>query len=286
MKTQQICIFPGLGSEEQGMGDALFQKYSDYITKANRILGYDVSKLCLENPTNRVHQTPYVQPALYVVNALHYLEYLEKYGQPDAVLGHSLGEFNALWAAGVYNFETGLKIVQVMGEMMATVKNGTMAAVIGMELWEIEEVLQKHFSTLEICTINTYTQIVIGGNTKVIEQAADFFDECGVGYVPMKVNCAFHSIFMKEIQAAFGTFLNQFQFASPEILVLSNVTAKPFTQITVQTLLTQQMCAPIQWLNCIEYLLKQGECHFFETGPKTVLSNLVKKIQRDFQAIA
>lgn len=283
MKDNYVCLFPGQGSQSKGMGKSLFLKYPNYLATVQQILGYDIAKLCLENPNNQLQKTQYTQPALYVVNALSYLEHVEQFGQPDMLLGHSLGEFNALWAAGVYDFETGLKIVQKRGAIMAQVKAGSMAAIIGMERWEVAAILEAHFPSLDICNINTYTQIVIGGKTKDLAQAAHYFDECGVGYVPLAVSGAFHSRYMQDVQGAFAAFLNPIQFSKPNISVISNVEAKPYTIANIRRLLTQQICQPVQWLQSIEYVLGKGPANFYEMGSKTVLSNLVKKIRRDFQ---
>ena len=116
-----IILFPGQGSQFQGMGADLFKEFPETVAMANDVLGYDVAELCKSNPDNLLNQTNYTQPALFLVNYLTYQNYLKSNTVPDYFLGHSLGEFNALNAAGVFDFETGLRIVQKRGELMLSI---------------------------------------------------------------------------------------------------------------------------------------------------------------------
>ncbi len=134
-------IFPGQESQYHGMGKSLFSEYKREIESCNNILGYDIEELCLEGPDSKLKQTNYTQPALFIVNHLSYLKYVEENSAPDYVAGHSLGEYNALLASGVFDFETGLKLVKKRGELMANADSGGMAAVLNMPLTEIETCL-------------------------------------------------------------------------------------------------------------------------------------------------
>lgn len=278
--NQLIALFPGQGSQEKGMGACLFQKYPEYVAEAEQLLGYDISNLCISDPQNQLRQTQYTQPALYIVNALHYMEELEKRGVPDVVLGHSLGEYNALWAAGVFDFLTGLKIVQKRGQLMAEVRGGGMAAVIGLTLEEVQDILNSKFPELDVANINTPTQTVIAGRREDILRATDYFEQYGAGYVPLNVSGAFHSRYMQPVQDSFTEFLEQFSFAEPLLPVISNVEAKPYTHANVANLLARQITSPVLWMQSIIGLHTYGDCTFFESGPKEVLSNMVKKINR------
>src|SRR5205823_13876450 len=122
-------IFPGQGSQTRGMGGNLFDDFPELTAQADAILGYSIKKLCLEDPNQELNQTQFTQPALFVVNAL---TFLKKNQKPDYVAGHSLGEYNALFAAEVFDFATGLNLVKKRGELMSEAKNGGMAAVIGL----------------------------------------------------------------------------------------------------------------------------------------------------------
>ena len=128
-----VYMFPGQGSQKKGMGAGLFEKYKELGDKASNILGYSIENLCLSDPDNRLNQTQYTQPAIYFVNVMEYLERITILKQkPIYVIGHSLGEYNALFAAGAYDFETGLRLVKRRSELMGEAIGGAMAAVIGL----------------------------------------------------------------------------------------------------------------------------------------------------------
>src|SRR5947209_5522982 len=140
-------LFPGQGSQRRGMGQGLFDEVREYATVENEvdaILGYSLRKLCLENPDDRLKETQFTQPSLYVVNALHYYKALSQGTRPDYLAGHSLGEYNALLAAGVFDFLTGLRLVKKRGELMSQAKNGAMAAVIGLGVSIISKVIKEN----------------------------------------------------------------------------------------------------------------------------------------------
>src|SRR5690348_12908296 len=130
--SQMIAfMFPGQGSQKRGMGQGLFDEVREYAAverDVDAILGYSMRKLCLEDPDNRLKETQFTQPSLYVANALHYYKAMAEGARPAYVAGHSLGEYNALLAAGAFDFLTGLRLVQKRGELMSQAKNGGMGA--------------------------------------------------------------------------------------------------------------------------------------------------------------
>lgn len=276
----RICLFPGQGSQHAGIGAGLFPLFPEYMEIARSVLGYDLEALCRDNPDNMLQQTNYTQPALYVVNAMHYQKYLQDNGLPDIVLGHSLGEFNALQAAGVYDFETGLRIVQQRGALMAAMTEGGMAAVIGLELEEVRDILEARFPALDIANINTRQQVVVSGPLDALGAAASEFEEAFATYVPLKVGGAFHSRYMIPAQRAFEAVLAPLPFQAPQLTVIANVTARPYEPGQLPGLLVAQLSSPVRWHGSIRYLLACGECSFVETGPGEVLGNLVKRIER------
>ena len=276
----EICMFPGQGSQHTGMGTELFHLFPQYVECANDILGYDIVDLCLHNNINLLQQTNYTQPALFVVNALSYLKHIQEKSIPDIVLGHSLGEFNALFAAGVFDFEAGLQLVQKRGQLMSNCVGGGMAAVIGLFYEEVEKILLNNSLDLDIANINSASQIVISGQASTIEQAAVLFEDEFATYITLKVSGAFHSRYMKSTQQAFLTFAEKFKFNSPEKVVISNVTALPHIEGSILDLLVEQITKPVKWYESISYLLERGECSFVELGPGKVLTNLLKGIKR------
>lgn len=276
-----VYVFPGQGSQHRGMGAGLFEAFGELAQRASEILGYSVARLCLEDPDRRLGQTEYTQPALFVVNALSLAKRLQDGGRPSFVAGHSLGEYSALFAAGVIDFETGVRLVKRRGELMSLARGGGMAAVVGLGGERVEEILARRKSSLTIANYNSPVQVVIAGSKAEIERAAAYFDEPGVGYIPLSVSGAFHSPAMSEAAGAFRAELAAVRFAAPTIPVISNVLARPHTQARVEENLAAQMVSPVRWTETVRYLLEQGERELIEVGPGNVLTRLVEAILKD-----
>ena len=275
-------IFPGQGSQVIGMGSDLFNEFDTYIHQANSILGYDIVNLCLKDENQLLNQTQYTQPALFVVNALSYLKKLqENPNKPDFVAGHSLGEYNALHAAEVFDFATGLKLVQKRGELMSTAQDGGMAAILGLREEQIVSVLQyNQLNTLSIANYNSYTQLVISGPAQDIISAQKYFESAGaMAYIPLKVSGAFHSPYMNTAQQVFSEFIKQFTFLPPRIEVISNIHAKPTSVAEIPDSLENQITHSVNWSQSIQYLLDHGEADFVEIGPRKILTNLIQNIK-------
>jgi malonyl CoA-acyl carrier protein transacylase len=277
----KIFVFPGQGSQKAGMGADLFPLFRTETAQADAILGYSIEDLCTKDPHNQLGQTNFTQPALFVVNALSYLKRSRESGQPNFVAGHSLGEYNALFAAGVFEFETGLRLVQKRGELMSKATGGGMAAIIGLSIEKIRSVLQEsNLKTIDVANLNTPAQVVISGPKADVEQAHPFFEQAGARMVvPLKVSGAFHSRYMEGAKTEFEAFLKNFGFRPPAITVISNVEAQPAPADKLKELLGRQITHSVRWAESIQYLLKQPEPVFEEVGPGTVLTSLIKQIK-------
>ncbi|MFL2922108.1 MAG: ACP S-malonyltransferase [Limisphaerales bacterium] len=274
-------VFPGQGSQKKGMGEGLFEQFPDITAAANKVLGYSVQSLCLEDSDEQLNLTQFTQPALYTVNALTYLKNKQDTKrQPDFVAGHSLGEYNALLAAGVFDFETGLTLVQKRGALMAEAKGGGMAAVLGMNIKQIREVIQNSGSKeVSVANLNAPQQTVLTGSKEGILGIKSAFESAGAKrYIPLNVSGAFHSPFMEPARKEFETFLESFTFDSPTIPVISNVEAAPYPGDGVAELLAQQITSPVRWVETIQYLKKQFDPAFEEMGPGKVLRGLIRQI--------
>ena len=162
---KQAYVFPGQGSQAKGMGKDLFAEFPQQVEEASRTLGYSLPTLCLDDPEQKLGLTQYTQPALYAVCALAYQRKLRDSGRkPDFVAGHSLGEYTALFAAGVFDFATGLRLVQRRGELMGQATGGGMAAVVGLPADKIRQALAAAgMGTVEVANLNSYEQVVISG---------------------------------------------------------------------------------------------------------------------------
>jgi trans-AT polyketide synthase/acyltransferase/oxidoreductase domain-containing protein len=277
-------IFPGQGAQHKGMGASLFQRFAGHVRRAEAILGYDILRCCLEDPDGQLQQTRYTQPALYLVNALSYLAWREDQDvRVDWLAGHSLGEFNALFAAGVFDFETGLRLVQKRGEIMAAVSGGGMAAVVGLEQPLVAQVLQQQgLEQIDIANLNTPTQMVLSGPLEAIRRAEPVFVSAGArAFVPLKVSGAFHSRYMQTAHAAFADFLGAFDFKPAQIPVVSNYAARPYREDNLAKHLGLQLCHPVRWSESVRYIWGQGEETFIELGPGRVLTGLVQRIRQE-----
>lgn len=282
-------IFPGQGSQCKGMGGRLFDEFQDLTARADRILGYSVKKLCLEDPDGNLGYTQYTQPALYIVNAFSYLKKVADTGKkPDCVAGHSLGEYNALFAAGAYEFETGLELVKKRGELMSHATGGGMAAVIGLNQEQIAHLLhQNNLRNVEMANYNSPTQIVISGLKTEIEKAKGIFEENKdvAMFIPLITSGAFHSRYMAEAKKEFAVFLENYRFLNLTIPVISNVHARPYRSTEIKQNLINQITSPVKWMESIRYLMGRGEMEFVEIGPGNVLTGLVRRIKREAEPL-
>jgi trans-AT polyketide synthase/acyltransferase/oxidoreductase domain-containing protein len=280
-RMTKISLFPGQGSQKKGMGAELFKQFPEYVASADQELGYSIAELCLDDSTGRLDQTQFTQPALYVVSCLAHLKEKQDAGLPDYVAGHSVGEYGALFAAGAFDFVTGLKLVKKRGELMSKAKDGGMAAVIGMDRDRVAEVIKSiNFKNVYIANLNTPQQIVISGARDSIVAAQGAFEASGAQlYIPLKVSGAFHSPFMSQAMEVFSIFLDQFEFSGIKIPTISNVTALPYKDDEIRENLALQITHSVLWSDSIRWLLNQPNPEFREIGPGKVLTGMLAKIK-------
>lgn len=279
----KAIVFPGQGSQVKGMGETLFDEYPDLTKIADDILGYSIKALCLQDPNKELNKTQFTQVAIYVVNALSYYKYIDEGGeQPDFFAGHSLGEFNALLAAGSFSFETGLRLVKKRGELMSQAAGGGMAAILNIEKEKIEQMLSDNkLDKIEVANHNTLTQSVISGDAKQLAQAQTLFETGSAMYVPLNTSGAFHSRFMVDAQQAFTNYVADFQLSVPKIPIVANVSARQYQQDNVVTNITTQISSAVKWFDSVKYMIDQGVTDFIELGHNPVLTNIIGKIKRE-----
>lgn len=284
-------LFPGQGVQKRGMGQELFCHFPELCLRADTVLGYSIEQLCLENPERLLNRTEYSQPAIYVVNALHYLQ-VARQGLPtaDYLAGHSLGEYNALFAAGVFDFETGLRLVQRRAELMGKA-GGAMAAVVGVSAEVIEETLRANgFLDVVIANYNSPDQFVLSGLEEELTRLEPVFERISEvrGFVRLRVGGAFHSPLMRAAAEEFRTFLQVTDFGELRTPVVSSVTGRPFESggHAVRDALAEQITRPVRWDYCVRYLRHAGVTVFEEMGESKVLTTLVEKIVAAEQANA
>ena len=275
-----VYMFPGQGSQHRGMGEGLFERFSSEVEIANSILGYSIEELCLFDLDDVLSKTQYTQPALFTVNALHYFEARQNGCSPQYFIGHSLGEYNALHAAGVIDFASGLKLTMHRGRLMSKACKGRMAAVMGVDENQVNKMLRNSgLDQVYIANLNTPTQIVISGAEAQLEKALDLLEaNLGAVCVQLQVSGAFHSPLMESARIEFEVQLASVVFHEPSVPVISNVTARPYSRENIGSGLSQQITSPVNWIGTIRYLKSMGENDFSEIGPGGVLTRLASRI--------
>jgi malonyl CoA-acyl carrier protein transacylase len=282
-------VFPGQGSQYRGMGGSLFDEVPEYASverDVDSIVGYSLRRLCLQDPDNRLKQTQFTQPCLYMVNALHYYKAIAAGTRPAFVAGHSLGEYNALHAAGVFDLLAGLRLVKKRGQLMSEARNGGMGAVVGLSAAAVARVIQDNrLAALEVANLNTPLQTVVSGAIADVNRAGPLFERAGAQtYVPLPVSAAFHTRYMADAGRAFGEFLAPMAFAAPRVPVVANATARLYpthdASNSVKSLLTTQITHSVRWTESVRFLLDQGVTRFDEIGPGSVLTRMVQQTRQ------
>jgi trans-AT polyketide synthase/acyltransferase/oxidoreductase domain-containing protein len=274
-------LFPGQGAQQKGMGSDLFSEFPEHIEVASQMLGRSLKELIMEDPNGDLKKTQFTQPALFTIGALSFLKWSKTASQEPAwLIGHSLGEFTALFAGGAFDFETGLKLVIKRGALMASQGNGAMSAVIGLDEQTIRSILQAGHDRLDLANINTPSQIVLAGTADDLKAAEPVLLAAGAQTViPLNVSAAFHSRAMRSMQADFVRFMETLTINDPRIPVVSNYTARPHERGAVRANLAEQLCQSVRWVESIRWIWGQGGQEFIEMLPGRVLTGLVTKIQ-------
>lgn len=287
-----VFLFPGQGSQYVGMGRDFYENYSEVrelFSHASDILQMDINGLCFEGPEDKLVLTENVQPAITVMNlaCLTVLQLHEIY--PVAAAGHSLGEYSALYAAGVLNLKDTLKLVRARGRCMqeaADKEPGSMAAIMNLEEDKIRDICQ--LCGAEVANINCAEQIIITGATETVHQAIAMSTEAGAKKcVQLNVSGAWHSSFMRLAMEQFAAVLSQVTFCNPQIPIINNVDARPLqAPAQVPEKLLNQLCGCVQWQQSMKWLLDAGHHYFVEVGPKKVLRGLMRRIDRGVQVLS
>lgn len=283
-------LFPGQGSQSPGMAQSLVETFSaakNIFARADRILGRSISKLCREGSAEELLCTTNTQPALYVSSAAALAVLFEETSvRPGAVAGHSVGEYAALLAADVLEFESGLHLVSERAKFMqdaAAVTPGAMAAVLGLNAEAVREICERVESSdlgiVEPANYNSPGQVIISGTAEGVSAASGFARESGAMRVlPLKVSGAFHSRLMASAAEAMMEVLRETSFLGPTIPVISNVTAAPMNSANeMRELLSAQIDHPVRWEESLQRLNSDGFSRFVEVGNGNVLSGLVKR---------
>ncbi|MDQ2583623.1 ACP S-malonyltransferase [Saccharothrix yanglingensis] len=274
----QAWVFPGQGAQRRGMGADVLDRFPDLVAQADRELGLPVRDLLLRDPGDLLRQTRYAQPALFVVGALTFLDAREREPLPAYFAGHSLGEYAALFAAGVFDFAAGLRMVRRRGELMGEASGGGMLAVLGLDAGRVAELAAEHAPDVDPANVNAPDQVVLSGPRDSLGALAPVLTALpGVRCVPLNVSAAFHSRYMAGAAEEFRRVVEAETFADPVVPVVANVTGEPYAPGRVAALLAEQIVRPVQWARTVDHLRRAGVDELRELGPGTVLTGLWRK---------
>lgn len=270
-------VFPGQGVQHKGMGEALFERYPRETAAASELLGYPVARLCRDDPGGRLTDTRYAQPAVFLVNALAWTD-LERGGRRyDCFAGHSLGEFNALVAAGVIGLMDGLALVRRRAELMAGVTGGAMAAVVGLDSERVEATLRgAGFNLVHVANRNSDKQVTVAGERRQLALAVKALRGPGVRVLPVAVSGPFHTPLMASAGRAFAAVLREYEFRAGHTPVISSVSGAPFDPDRAVELLSRQISRPVEWVRTVRALRAAGVSHFDEVNGTTLTAFIAR----------
>jgi len=284
--TKIAFIFPGQGAQSVGMGKDIYDNYEaarKVFDTADSVLGKSITKLCFEGPEEDLKQTVNTQPCI-VTTSIAMLEVLKEYLNicPSYTAGHSLGEYCAMYAAGVMNLENTLKAIQKRADLMSEVKGGAMSAVLNAS----DEVLKAgvneglKYGYVDIANYNSPVQVVITGDETAVQKAGEYILANGARrVVPLAVSGAFHSKFMKNAGENFEEFLKDLPLNNAKIPVVTNVDAsETLNAEDFRAKMPKQIYSSVHWTQSVQKMTAEGVDTFVEIGPGKVLAGLVKKI--------
>ncbi len=292
--VKTALLFAGQGSQTVGMGRELCGQYEvsrRIFSHANEVLGRDIQKICFEGPEDILTRTDNAQPGIFLTSmaGLEALRFLVPHLEFDAAAGLSLGEFTALTAAGAVSFEDGLRMVQLRGQFMQEAcesTNGGMASILSLDEAIVAEVCRE--ADVDIANINCPGQIVISGDKDKVVKAIELARSRGAKRaIPLVVAGAYHSRLMDSGRVKVAQALAGLSMQLPKVPVVSNVTARPAGGVAeIKELLVRQVTSPVRWSESMQWLVSQGFTRFIELGPGTVVSGLMKRINKGVEMLS
>jgi len=288
MPSKKIAfLFPGQGSQYVGMGREIlsgFPETKEIFRQADEICGRSISRLCLEGPLEDLTLTDNLQPAITAVNLVCLSALIKSGVFPTVSAGHSLGEYAALASCGAVSSIDALKLTMKRGELMhreAQKNPGTMAAIMGMEIDKVSDIVRQCAAkgVIAVANHNTAQQIVITGENEPMSQAMELAKQNGGKAIQLKVSGAWHCDLMKNAVNEFRAFMDGVQFFPPRTAMLFNATAESESDTEkIKDTMARQLTSPVRWYEIVLKMMNQGIDTFVEVGPKKVLSGLVSKI--------
>jgi [acyl-carrier-protein] S-malonyltransferase len=286
-------VFPGQGAQFVGMGKDLYENSplaKELFEKANEILGFRITDLMFAGTDEDLRQTKVTQPAIFLHSVI-LAKVLGNSFKPEMVAGHSLGEFSALVASGALSFEDGLILVSKRAMAMqkaCEAEPSTMAAILGLDDDVVEKICAQIDDVVVPANYNSPGQLVISGSIAGINTACEKLKEAGAKRaLPLKVGGAFHSPLMEPARIELAQAIEATSFNVPCCPIFQNVDAKSYTNPNeIKQNLISQLTSPVRWTQTMINMLEAGATSFTELGPGNVLQGLVKKVNKDIEAIS
>ncbi len=288
-------VFPGQGSQCVGMGAELYAESSAarrVFEEADEALGFPLTDLMFHGPARELQNTINSQPAIMTAAIAGVRAWEELHGPdsvgPSVLAGHSLGEYTSMVVADVVDFHDAVKLVRERGRLMheaAADRPGGMAAIIGLDEITLEHICAE--TGVELANINSDDQIVVSGDKIAVARAMDLCSARGAKKtVPLPVSGAFHSSWMRGAEKGLSIAVESMRFRDPKLPIISNSECLPlWTAEEIRNELIQGLCRCVQWKSCVKFMIDSGVSRFVEFGPAGVLSSLIKRIDRQVQAV-
>lgn len=289
-------VFPGQGSQAVGMGKDLADNFAvaaNLFKRADAVMGYPISELCFNGPEDDLKETAHTQPALYITSAAAFEVAREKGLAASFTAGHSIGEYAALYASGVFAFEDGLSLVRTRAQLMAFAGRssaGTMAAILGLTADRVEEAVDRAAGAGIVTTanLNSPIQTVISGEVAAVERASQIASEMGAKrVVPLNVSGGFHSPLMQSAADSLMEALRATEMKTPSVPIVANYTAGYVSsEAEVRDNLAKQITGSVRWVESIRRIVDDGAEAFVELGSGNVLAGLIKRIAPDVEVVS
>ena len=291
-------VFPGQGSQKVTMGLDLYENFDlakDIFKKANEILNYNISDIILNGPQEKLNQTTFTQPAIYLIGYVicKILKEKTKFFEKDInyLAGHSLGEYTALTVAQSISFEQGLILLKNRGEAMQSavpLGEGGMLAVLGIQSGDLKKIINDNFQNIKcfLANDNSVGQLILSGRNSELDKFSSILKNEKIKNIKLPVSAPFHCELMRNATNKMEKIISDQEFLNPKYSVISNVNAFEYKNPEeIKKLLIKQIESPVRWRESVEYMISKGVNTFIEIGPGKVLSGLIKRINKDVKVL-